>query len=110
MCERWFLRLGYLAGLGDFNEVRLVTECRGYVGDRGGMADFVKFIDDDGLVDLLAFDKLFIWYGYGSKESSLDRFLVFAKWLDKFGELEQHNLPPIILDHASIRLSSAIVD
>ncbi|KAK8671223.1 hypothetical protein V6N13_037824 [Hibiscus sabdariffa] len=63
---------------GNFNEVNMVFECRGYVGDSGGMADFVSFINDGGFVDLLASDMLHMWFGYGSK---IDFFYLQSGWI-----------------------------
>ncbi|KAK8671227.1 hypothetical protein V6N13_037828 [Hibiscus sabdariffa] len=70
---------------GDFNDVKMVVECRGCVDDSGGMADFVSFINDGGFVDFPASGKLLMWFGSGSKGCRLDRFLLSAEWVDKFG-------------------------
>ncbi|KAK8498190.1 hypothetical protein V6N12_067618 [Hibiscus sabdariffa] len=73
---------------GDFNEVTRSSEQRGCVGDRGGLFEFVEFINDGGFMDLLTLGKVFNWNCSRSKWSRLDHFLVSTEWLDQFEGLE----------------------
>ncbi|KAK8690716.1 hypothetical protein V6N13_074244 [Hibiscus sabdariffa] len=95
---------------GDFNEVTNYAERRGYVGDRGGMLEFVGFIHDGGFVDMPTAGKVFTWYGSKANVCRLDRFLVSADWLDRFEGLEQRNLLRNVSDHDSVRLSCGAVN
>ncbi|KAK9045904.1 hypothetical protein V6N11_051807 [Hibiscus sabdariffa] len=95
---------------GDFNEVTNYVECRGCVGDQGGMLEFVGFIHDGGFVDMPPAGKVFTWYGSKAKGCRLDRFLVSTDWLDQFEGLEQCNLLRNVSDHDPVRLSCGVVN
>ncbi|KAK8609439.1 hypothetical protein V6N13_061887 [Hibiscus sabdariffa] len=74
------------------------------------MVDFGVFIADLGYVDLLASGKVLTWFGDRRKGSRLDRFLVSVEGLDKYGSLEQHNLPRTVSYHSPVCLSNDVVD
>ncbi|KAK8476399.1 hypothetical protein V6N11_058036 [Hibiscus sabdariffa] len=78
---------------GDFNGVKTLEEHKVCVGDRHGMALFGDFMEGLGFVDLLASGKKFTRFSSGSKVRCLDKFLDSMVWVDKFGGLEQYNLP-----------------
>ncbi|KAK8705098.1 hypothetical protein V6N13_048706 [Hibiscus sabdariffa] len=79
--------------VGDFNGVKTLEEHKVCVGDRHGMALFGDFMEGLGFVDLLASGKKFTRFSSGSKVRCLDKFLDSMVWVDKFGGLEQYNLP-----------------
>ncbi|KAK8650313.1 hypothetical protein V6N13_139958 [Hibiscus sabdariffa] len=93
---------------GDFNAVFLLAERRNCLGDRRGMAAFLEFVEEVGLLDLSASGCKFSWYGGDSKVIHLDRFLVSASWIEKF--VVQHNLSHSVSDHLPVRLSSSVFD
>ncbi|KAK8661415.1 hypothetical protein V6N13_091020 [Hibiscus sabdariffa] len=95
---------------GGFNSVLSLEERRNCVGNRRGMSAFVDFVEEVGLLDLLASGCKYTWHGIESKASRLDRFLVLLPWIENFVDLVQHNLPRSISDHSPMRLSSGVTD
>ncbi|KAK8680756.1 hypothetical protein V6N13_109695 [Hibiscus sabdariffa] len=77
---------------GDFNMVMSLAERQNCLGDRLGMTALIKFIEEIGLLNFSTFGSKFTWCGGDSKGSCIDRFFVSAGWVERFTDLEQHNL------------------
>ncbi|XP_028098762.1 uncharacterized protein LOC114298401 [Camellia sinensis] len=71
--------------LSDFNEVRYLSEIRGYLQRDKGMSNFNEFIQKMELSDLPLLGKGFTWCNSVDDErwNRIDRFLLKPEWLEK---------------------------
>jgi hypothetical protein len=94
---------------GDFNVVRFPSERLRCSRLTLPMIDFLDFIEDLNLVDLLLSGGGRFTWSSGSANPSfsrIDRFLIFSDWEDQFPDVVQRLLPRPLSDHHPILLET----
>ncbi|GKB05354.1 putative RNA-directed DNA polymerase, eukaryota, reverse transcriptase zinc-binding domain protein [Tanacetum coccineum] len=102
---------GILMMMGDFNEVREVSERYGSIFKEKQADIFNEFINNSSLIEIPLDGFKFTWTDkWGSKMSKLDRFLVSESFFESFPQISGVVLVKGIPDHRPILLRENVVD
>nr|GFC71465.1 RNA-directed DNA polymerase, eukaryota [Tanacetum cinerariifolium] len=97
--------------MGDFNEVRDISERFGSIFNKHGAEAFNSFIVNAGLVEVTLSGCSFTWCHKSAKKmSKLDRFLIFDNLMCSFPSISSTSLDRFLSDHRPIIMREAHYD
>nr|GEX33257.1 signal recognition particle 19 kDa protein-like [Tanacetum cinerariifolium] len=97
--------------MGDFNEVRDISEMFGSIFNKDGAEAFNSFIVNAGLVEVALGGCSFTWcHKYAKKMNKLDRFLIFDNLMCLCHSISSTSLDRFLSDHRPIIMREAHYD
>ena len=91
--------------MGDFNEIREISERGSQIASQRSIDDFNNFINESHLTEIQASNGIFTWF-HGHSKSKLDRVLLNTEWMLQFPSLNLTLMKRGLSDHCPLLLNS----